>query len=127
MIQEVLVAVYGSLRKGLGNHPLLERNDAQLLSTEQIKGFQMYSLGGFPFITPDETAGDITIEVYAMPITGMRSLDALEGYPSFYDRMLVNTSKGQAWIYFIADRDGDYPLVEHGDWVRFKQEKYGSR
>lgn len=47
MIQEVLVAVYGSLRKGMGNHGLLERNDAQLLSTERVTGWNMYSLGDF--------------------------------------------------------------------------------
>lgn len=118
MIQEVLVAVYGSLRKGMGNHPLLERNDAQLLSTERIKGFDMFSLGGFPYIKPAD--GEITIEVYAVPITAMKDLDRLEGYPHFYDRMLVDTTKGQAWIYFIADYGSGYGKVDSGDWVQYR-------
>lgn len=121
MIQEVLVAVYGSLRRGMGNHRVLERNDAQLLSTERITGFEMFSLGAYPFIRSGE--GEITVEVYAVPITGMRDLDALEGYPSFYDRKLVQTTKGQAWIYFIDDRDGRVPVPD-GDWVAFYNPRY---
>lgn len=116
MIQEVLVAVYGSLRRGMGNHRVLERNDAQLLSTERITGFDMYSLGAYPFICTG--SGEITIEVYAVPITGMVDLDRLEGYPSFYDRKLVDTSKGKAWIYFIDNRTGRVPVTS-GDWVAF--------
>ena len=119
MIQEVLVAVYGSLRKGMGNHPLLERNDAQLLSTERVKGWDMYSLGGFPYITPSDTDGEITIEVYVCPITAMRPLDNLEGYPSFYNRKLIDTSKGQAWIYFIEDYGNTRSPVTDGDWVAY--------
>jgi gamma-glutamylcyclotransferase (GGCT)/AIG2-like uncharacterized protein YtfP len=117
MIQEVLVAVYGSLRKGMGNHGLLERNDAQLLSTERVTGWNMYSLGGFPYIEPGD--GVITIEVYAVPITAMQPLDRLEGYPSFYNRKLITTSKGDAWVYYIEDYDSSTP-VPNGDWVAYR-------
>lgn len=122
MIQEVLVAVYGSLRKGMGNHGLLDRNDAQLLSTEVISGFEMYSLGGFPYIKP-ASEGDITIEVYAVPITAMKALDMLEGYPSFYNRKLVDTTKGQAWIYYIDDYGTGYGRVTSGDWVQYRTQR----
>jgi gamma-glutamylcyclotransferase (GGCT)/AIG2-like uncharacterized protein YtfP len=121
MIQEVLVAVYGSLRKGMGNHRVLERNDAQLLSTERVKGFKMFSLGAYPFICHGD--GEITIEVYSVPITGMVDLDRLEGYPSFYDREMIETSKGKAWVYFIDDRDGRVPVPD-GDWVAFYGKRY---
>lgn len=121
MIQEILVAVYGSLREDFGNHRVLERNDAQKLSTERIGGFKMYSMGGFPFIQTATDEDMITIEVYAVPITGLPDLDRLEGYPSFYDRKLVQTSKGQAWIYFIDnERTSGYPPVVDGDWYMFK-------
>lgn len=124
MIQEVLVAVYGSLRKGMGNHRLIEREEGTLLSTERIKGWEMYSYGGFPFIRPAENPEDeITIEVYAMPVTAMQPLDRLEGYPSFYDRKLVDTSKGKAWIYFI-DQKGNDARVTNGDWVDYKGRQY---
>jgi gamma-glutamylcyclotransferase (GGCT)/AIG2-like uncharacterized protein YtfP len=120
MIQEILVAVYGSLRKGFGNHRVLERNEAQILSTERIGGFKMFSMGAFPFIQPASEEDMITIEVYAVPITGLPDLDRLEGYPSFYNRKLVQTSKGQAWIYFIENERGGYQQVHDGDWMMFK-------
>lgn len=120
MIQEVLVAVYGSLRKGMGNHLLIQREEGTLLSTERVSGWEMYSYGGFPFIRPaDNPSDEITIEVYAMPVTAMRALDRLEGYPSFYDRKLVQTSKGQAWIYFIDQPSNGRPVAD-GDWVAYK-------
>ena len=117
MIQEVLVAVYGSLRRGMGNHRLLV--GFPLLSTERVKGWDMYSYGAFPYITPSED-GEITIEVYAVPIDELLgSLDSLEGYPSFYDRKKIQTSKGEAWIYFIDQGSNSAP-VESCDWVSFK-------
>lgn len=117
--QQYLVAVYGSLRKGMGNHGLLDNDESVLLSTEQIPGFEMYSYGAYPFIRPADTEQPITIEVYAVSSSVMQRLDRLEGYPSFYNRKLVQTSKGQAWIYFI-DQPGNNRPVQHGDWVKYR-------
>lgn len=114
-----LVAVYGSLRKGLSNHRLLEQAD--FLGYTQTTGFKMYSLGGFPFITHEQANEQdiITIEVYAVTQEEMRRLDGLEGYPSFYNRELIDTPYGKAWIYFIdGERDG-YPSVTDGDWFKY--------
>lgn len=118
-----LVAVYGSLRKGLHNHNLLE--DADFLGTDQVSGFKMYSMGGFPFITHDgATESDtIQIEVYQVDPYEMRRLDQLEGYPSFYNRELIKTKYGDAWIYFIDDEVAGHPPVIHGDWFKY----YSSR
>ena len=122
MEQDFLVAVYGSLRKGMGNHPLLERGDATFLSAERITGWDMYSMGGFPFISPATEQSEIKIEVYKVNHTTMLRLDQLEGYPSFYDRKLVHTTKGLAWIYFIQGNNlSKYPPVASGDWVLFRR------
>ena len=114
-----LVAVYGSLRKGLHNHSLLERAD--FLGTDVIAGFKMYSLGGFPFITHDDATYDdrIFIEVYSVNPNEMRRLDMLEGYPSFYNRELVQTQYGQAWIYFIDNEVAGHDPVIDGDWFKY--------
>lgn len=117
------VAVYGSLRKGLHNHGLLSQ--ATLLGTERVKGFGMYSLGSFPFVstTGDVTDKEITVEVYEVTPAEFRRLDMLEGYPSFYDRMMIETSHGPAWIYFIDGKDQYTPSrhepVPDGDWFKF--------
>jgi len=114
-----LVAVYGSLRKGLHNHRLLEQAD--FLGTDVISGFKMYSLGGFPFITHDDATSEdrIHIEVYSVDVYEMARLDQLEGYPSFYNRELVQTQYGQAWIYFIDDEVAGHAPVIDGDWFKY--------
>ena len=104
----------------MGNHRLLTTSTK--LGSARIKGFKMFSLGGFPYVSPtDDPEFEITIEVYEVDQTTMRRLDSLEGYPSFYDRQLVQTPFGEAWIYFIASYRSAPPVL-HGDWVRYKTE-----
>ena len=114
------VAVYGSLRAGHGNNRLLV--DSELLSTERVKGMGMVSLGGFPAAYPSEEK-EITIEVYKPKnIDTERSLDYLEGFPTFYDRKIISTSVGDAWIYFIGNYNEKSPnQVESGDWNEAKR------
>lgn len=112
-----LVAVYGSLKKGYGNHRLLDTSEF-LGTTDTYGEWTMYSLGGFPAIVPEGNT-QICIEVYRVDRETMADLDMLEGYPSFYDRRIIDTKYGKAWIYFIGEAD-DYMtedrIVEHGVW-----------
>jgi gamma-glutamylcyclotransferase (GGCT)/AIG2-like uncharacterized protein YtfP len=113
------VAVYGSLRQGFGNNRWLA--DSKYLTTEVTSpDYEMYSLGGFPFIMPDGKTA-ITIEVYEVDEQVMNRLDQLEGYPTFYDRKQIETTQGDAWIYFMYSRYRGAELVESGDWKEFKQ------
>lgn len=116
-----LVAVYGSLRQGKGNHRILNNEQTEYLGTCRVEGFDMYSMGSFPFITDGD--GEITVEVYRVTDeTTAQRLDNLEGYPSFYNRKQVQTEYGLAWIYFINDYDvSRYQPVSDGDWVTFHQ------
>ncbi len=135
----VLVAVYGSLLTGLGNHRVITHPETNLLGEDVINnhnvnnvdaGFSMYSLGSFPAVT---LGGDtpIKIEVYEVNTSEqMRDLDRLEGYPSFYNRTLVDTKYGLAWIYYI-EHSGSYvhrddSKVESGDWRLFLKQKYAN-
>ena len=110
------VAVYGSLRKGLHNHCVLE--DSPLLGTFVSKPeWTMLSLGSFPALVP---GGDtpIVMEVYEVDPEVFASLDMLEGYPSFYDRETIETPMGDAWVYFLADAEGyGNTIVPSGDWM----------
>lgn len=121
-----VVAVYGSLRKGMGNHSLL-MGQTFVGTTQTTEAYAMYSLGGFPKV---ELQGDkvspIVVELYDVDDKGLSRLDMLEGYRgpngnNFYDRSLVNTGLGEAWIYHIeGDTRGSVNLVDDGDWVRFR-------
>lgn len=111
------VAVYGTLRQGFGNHRLLEHS--KFLG--KTKTDAIFSMHGHivPWIS---NGGDtqITVEVYEIDEQTLQSLDWLEGYPNYYDRQIINTEFGEAWIYFIDNRlVGNY--IESGDWAEYKK------
>lgn len=115
-----LVAVYGSLRQGLGNHSRLEKSP--LVGTCIVEGYEMRSLGGFPVIYPTTTSDKIVVEVYQVTEDTLEgSLDSLEGHPDWYRRIEVPTEFGKAWIYVMMDQCYKlHQLVEHGDWYKFR-------
>lgn len=120
-----LVAVYGSLKKGFGNHGLLA--DSEMVATGQTEPkFTMLSLGGFPAIViGGKTA--IRYELYSVSDHTLHLLDMLEGAPHFYHRENINTEHGESIIYVLTDNDRDrhrYPIVENGMWLNPRAREY---
>lgn len=120
-----LVAVYGSLRAGLGNHRTIlgvNRLDDGIISDK----FSMVSLGGFPGLIKSETTTPIVVEVYEIDTTDrIRALDMLEGYRpggGFYDREQVELEDGRiCWVYFLpVEGYSTYSPVSSGDWKEYK-------
>lgn len=125
-----LVAVYGSLLKGLHNHRVMETADGKLLDTGvSLKNINMYSMGSYPSISlaHDSHGMPIKVEVYEVPEDGMKHLDALEGYrgenaDNFYNRtpiqiILSNGDEVEALVYHI-DVERSRPVVS-GDWFEY--------
>ena len=109
-----VVAVYGTLRRGYGNHRLLA--SSKYLGPAKTKG-TMYSLGPFPAISLHGNT-DVQLELYEVDQPTLQSLDHLEGHPRFYQRQKTNTSAGPAWIYTM-DHDeqlSSHRVVVSGDW-----------
>ena len=99
------VFVYGTLKKGQSNHRLLEKSDF-IGDAKSLTKFAMVGKGlPFPYcVEKDNINGKfIKGEVYQVDKPTMDKLDALEGYPYFYDREVFwfDTDKGvkRAWIY----------------------------
>lgn len=115
-----LVAVYGSLREGEGNHRLLDGCD--LLSRElSVDEFTMHSLGGFPALTAGKSS--VVIELYNVNEETFARLDRLEGYPTFYNRREIPTSRGNAWVYYMATipKRDNIKVVAGGDWSEYRR------
>lgn len=138
-----IIAVYGSLRKGLGNHPVISANGAEGKDYKFLgKGwtdekYKMYSLHAYPFVTSTEQQSNIVVELYEVNDYIARRVDGLEGCnPSnpesdsnFYKRMQVDVTlesgdKHVAWMYFIDTReDTTAPPVVHGDWKHYLEQE----
>lgn len=114
-------AVYGSLRKGFGNHEFMR--GANYLGDALVEDFEMYSLGSFPVCVPKD-GESVYVEVYEVDMHTLEGLDMLEGYPSFYDRRVVNTVFGEAFMYYMAAKPKGQPRVDGGDWATFFKPSY---
>lgn len=110
-----LVFVYGSLRKGLSNHRLVE--NANFIKYMKLNGFEMYDYNGFfPYVyyTGDEDSA-IVGEVYEVDDIQFQDLDRLEGISPMnddsghYKRRLIGDTG--VWIYLGTDEFSDLPKV----------------
>lgn len=100
----MLVAVYGTLKRGYGNHRLLEH--CEYLGEDRIDGYRLFysgSEGSFPVAVPDE-GSKISVEVFSIGDCErtLRSLDSLEGTPWMYTRELGMTSEDPREVSFYV-------------------------
>ena len=115
-----LVFVYGSLKRGYPNHRLL--GEALFLGPHVTKDcYTMTDLGYYPAVSLHGTTS-IHGEVYEVTTDELATLDVLEGVPDYYHRILIPTSYGEAWMYFMPISQNPVhrlPLpsaVASGDW-----------
>lgn len=108
----MLLAVYGSLKRGKGNHKYF-LGEAEYIRTAEVNGFHMYSLGGFPGIK--KGLGTIKVELYDN--YNLKSIDGLESEGSMYRREVVHTTDGEpCFIYVYLHDVRPESKVEGGVW-----------
>lgn len=108
------VFVYGTLLRGEVNHRLL--CGARCLGEHRTEPrFTLLVLGAYPGLIP---GGDTAVrgEVYAVDAAGLRRLDRLEDCPRLYDRRLIPTAHGSAWVYLYRGPRADRLRLAQGDW-----------
>jgi gamma-glutamylcyclotransferase (GGCT)/AIG2-like uncharacterized protein YtfP len=118
-------AVYGTLREGHHNARLWT-GYAESYGTDSVSGYRLVTNGGFPYALPAE--GEVTVVEIIVPhrstADSLRSrLDMLEGYPDFYDRLVVTTEDGvECMMYVPATPDAYNGLarVTDNDWNTHK-------
>lgn len=137
---EHLVFVYGTLRRGYGNHYLINKNPAlknppnfiaEVITTKKYR----LTANGIPFLHPTKRKGAAHVkgEVYRVGDLMLERLDRLEGYnreepgKSYYKRekILVKTSEGEemeAWVYFCDRREGR--LIPSGDYADYAEPRF---
>lgn len=120
-MEQIQIAVYGTLKKGHGNHEYLLKDAEYVGSCKTKPNFTMYSLGGYPAVVPE---GDtpITVEVYKVDKTTEEAVNQLEGFSgskespaNWYDRMSVETDFGSAEMY-IFHQPPNHNVVKDGNW-----------
>lgn len=125
MIYMFKVFVYGSLRRGFGNHRLLNESPyTEFVGQDSING-SLYDCGFFPYFIKNDKEPPVIGEVYEVDINTLGALDRLEGYSkgrenyNMYNRKTATTSNGIEVFYYEGGRhfkECNYPKVDCGDW-----------
>ena len=126
--------VYGTLKRGHGNHRVL--GDAKYIEDASMSG-KMYSMGGFPgMIESDGLCDSVFGEIYEIEDRHLPGLDSLEGYNknnpeySMYirkelpyystrhgeDGFNYTSIRGNAFVYIWNDDVRGRELIEDGTW-----------
>lgn len=116
------VAVYGTLRAGESNHSRLG-GAKRLGDTFRLPGFRLYGVNfSFPYATPAE-GESIVVELYEINDEILQELDWLEGYPSHYNRKVVNVGDVDAYVYFTNEVPDCLLPFSTGDWSLLEEEQ----
>ena len=109
------VFVYGTLRKGEVNHHLL--HGAELSGEHMTRPqYRMLNLGAYPGVVEGGTTA-ICGEIYRVSRMQFVHLDRLEAYPALYNRKLIPTQWGRAWIYLYRGNRNARPVIPSGNWI----------
>jgi gamma-glutamylaminecyclotransferase len=111
--EKILVAVYGSLKRGENNHDLLEVVGATFIGSGCTQpNYKLLNFGNYPGAIKGTNC--LEVEVYEVSQKVLERLDQLEGHPSFYQRLLVNiklratTNPIRAWMYTLDHMSSNY-------------------
>ena len=119
MIRNVdhLMFVYGTLKKGYGNHHIMK--PAVFVGDDTISG-TMYSFGDYPAIVAGKDI--IHGELWKISTEQRKRIDHMEGHPFLFKRLLTHTRSGKfAWVYWFQAAEKlsqeKIPILHSGRWA----------
>lgn len=115
-VDHQLLFVYGTLRKGEGNYPLLENARPCGMGVTR-DGFALVDIGPFPGMIR-KPGYRVVGEVYEVDERVLLNVDRLEGHPGFYRRIRITLADGRvAWCYLYPESESeDAMVIDSGDW-----------
>lgn len=123
-----LVFVYGTLRRGAARPMSIRFPDAKFIAAATVTG-SLCDLGAYPGLLLNESNSTVIGEVYEVDDELLSKLDAFEA-SSFYRRQQVEISLGThrriGWIYVPEHKHESYArhtLISSGDWVEYASTK----
>lgn len=104
VLQDNLVAVYGTLKKGYGNYYRYLTN-SKFVGSGTTKSKYPLLVQGLPYLLEEEGVGhNVKVDVFKVSDSVLAELDLLEGHPRWYCRKQVPIKlKGKdllCWVYF---------------------------
>lgn len=88
------IFVYGTLKRGFGNHNNLMEEAVFIQKDITYPEFTMIDMGGYPAVFEHESKFCVTGEVYSVNYDTLQRLDRLESEGRLYRRVPVNLQSG---------------------------------
>lgn len=114
-----LVAVYGTLKRGLRNHHWME--GAEFLGSDHLTSVTLYDLGPYPGAKAQPSRG-VEVEVFRVDAQLLAGLDRLEDHrvrtpkQGDFERVVYTTGQGRAWLYLYNHDVSGCPAIREGAW-----------
>lgn len=110
VLQENLIAVYGTLKKGFSNYFRYLKNAKYIGRGTTAERYPLV-VKGLPYLVDKKGVGhNVVVDLFKVSNTQLKSIDALEGHPRWYVRKQIEvTSQGRtytAWTYFNPQEIG---------------------
>jgi gamma-glutamylcyclotransferase (GGCT)/AIG2-like uncharacterized protein YtfP len=140
-INKNYIFVYGSLRKNMINHGVLDALYASYIGIyKTVNNYYMIGLKSkaYPYILEESVNNDLVInpvygEVYTISDEGLEYLDRLEGHPNNYIRenidVINNISSLNTYMYILKNKEmidsirvnfnKRFIAVPDNDWKKF--------
>lgn len=105
VLQNNLVAVYGTLKKGNSNY-YKYLSDSKFVSSGKTEDKYPLIVKGLPYLIEEKGIGhNVKVDVFKVSDSALQRLDQLEGHPSWYCRkqvpiVLKSKKVVMCWVYF---------------------------
>lgn len=126
VLQDNLVAVYGTLKKGHGNY-YRYLTDSKFVGSGKTKAKYPLLIQGLPYLLEEKGVGhNVKVDVFKVSDTVLGKLDQLEGHPRWYCRKQIQIQMGKnkvvtAWVYFNPQTHRSATDRMHESYEAFSQ------
>jgi gamma-glutamylaminecyclotransferase len=124
VLDEELVAVYGTLKMGYSNYWHYLSSSRYVDSGRTLNKYPLI-IKGLPYLLDDVSKGhNVEVDIFAVSESTLEKLDRLEGHPNWYRRKKIPIRVGHrilsCWIYFNMSEKATPDTVMH---KRYTQDK----
>ena len=107
-----LIAVYGTLKRGMWNHHYLVTSKFVKMA-HTGSGYALF-VESLPFLVKREDGRGCFVEIFEVSEDVLKDLDSLEGHPTFYKRQfLMKLDDRNVEIYILNNNDFDKDPIEN--------------
>ena len=120
--EKILIATYGSLRKGQYNYDRFKNHfgsEFNYLKTSTISGYKLYDLGSYPGLKVSDNEEDVVvIDVLEVSQECFDYIEVMEHGAGYITVKVTDDQSKEKYAAYIYENPCDN-LVESGDWSKY--------